>query len=304
MKAFFRFLRGELNGAYLQKLNQVNNDFSEDIKDFLAYFRKMQFKTADEVTEGELPINTDMMKGIGVIAGTFPPYIMQESLRSALRFTGSHVVNNREYSERGLYNMEGQAFRFVRTDQQEYDTDINVLSNSEDRSSLVNDGRTPVGYFPEGENIIKDDGSLDYTKLLPAPRPNHADAPFYGDNFLYLSESYPVLAITDMRVMLYVIEAMQWVRYNGMNIASMATFANIICPDFLFIMGIDWTEFYAHGVIEYGIDEDYEVEDKLLKVNLFKFLSERKFSQLTFSEVQIVVTRDSEGKVISVEKRT
>ena len=120
---------------------------------------------------------------------------------------------------------------------------------------------------------------------------------------MYLSEAYPVLAITDMKVMLYVIEAMQWVRYNGTNIASMATFADIICPDFLFILSIDWTQFYAHGVVEYGIDEDYEVDDKLLKTSLFKFLSERKFPQLTFSEVPIIVTRDSEGNVISVEKR-
>ena len=302
MKAFFRFLRGELNGYYVQRLNDVNNVFSEPIKKFLAYFAHMQFKTEEELNEGETAIDNTMIKGIGIIAGAFPPYVMQESLASALRFTGSHIVDGKEYSERGLYNLEGQAFNFVRTDEQEYNTDINTLANSENRSSLVEPERQPVGYFPEGENVIKDDGSLDYSKLMTQPRPNHADAPFYGDIFLYFSENYPVLAITDMKVMLYVIEAMQWVRYNGMNIASLAEFAKIICPNFLFILDIDWTTLYAHGVVEYGIDEEYESDNKLLKENLFKFLVNKKFSQLTFSQVQIVVTRDTEGKPTSITR--
>lgn len=304
MKAFFRFLRGELNGFYLQKLNEVNNVYSESVKSFLSYFARMQFKTEDELEEGETAIDNAMIKGIGITAGAFPPYVMQESLSSALRFTGSHIVNGKEYSERGLYNIEGQAFNFVRTDEQEYDTDINTLSSSSDRSSLVEKDRVPVGYFPEGENVIRDDGSLDYSKLMSSPRPNHADAPFYGDNFLYLSENYPVLAITDMKVMLYVIEAMQWVRYNGMNVASLAQFAKIICPNFLFILDIDWSNLYAHGVVEYGIDEEYEAEDKLLKESLFKFLVGKKFSQLAFSQVPISVTRDNNrGGTVTVRRR-
>lgn len=303
MKAFFRFLRGELNGFYLQKIYQVNNILSEPIKSFLSYFSRMQFKTEDELEENETAIDGTMIKGIGIIAGAFPPYVMQESLSSALRFTGSHIVNGREYSERGLYSIEGQSFHFKRTDTQEYNTDINTLATSEERSSLVEDGHVPVGYFPEGESIIRDDGSLDFSKLLSSPRPNHADAPYYGDKFLYLSENYPVLAITDMKVMLYVIEAMQWVRYNGMNIASLAQFAKIICPGFLFILNIDWTSLYAHGVVEYGIDEEYEAEDKLLKENLFKFLVSKKFSQLTFSQVPITVTRDADARAVTITRR-
>ena len=45
MKAFFRFLRGELNGFYVQKLNAVNNLFSDSIKTFLSHFANMQFVT-------------------------------------------------------------------------------------------------------------------------------------------------------------------------------------------------------------------------------------------------------------------
>lgn len=302
MKAFFRFLRGELNGFYLQKIHEVNNVFSGTIKSFLTNFASMQFKTDDELEEGETAISSDMIKGIGITAGVFPPYVMQESLSSSLRFTGSHKVNGKEYSERGLYNLEGQAFNFYRTDEQQYDTDINTLATSEERSSVVENGRNPIGYFPEGEQIVRDDGSLDYSKLMPSPRPNRADSPFYGNEFLYLSDTYPVLAITDIKVMLYVIEAMQWVRYNGMNVASLAQFAKIVCPNFLFILDIDWSTLYAHGVVIYGIDEEYEAENKLLKENLFKSLIQKKFSQLTFSQVPISVTRDENNRVTHVER--
>ena len=302
MKAFFRFLRGELNGFYVQKLNAVNNLFSDSIKTFLSHFANMQFVTEAEAKDGEVPIDNAMIKGIGVIAGAFPPYVMQESLSSALRFTGSHIVNGKEYSERGLYNVEGQAFNFIRTDEQEYTSDINTQATSAERSSLVEADREPIGYFPEGETVIRDDGSIDYSKLMSSPRPNHADAPFYGDIFLYLSETYPVLGITDMQVMLYVIKAMQWVRYNGMNIASLTEFAKIICPDFLFIIDIDWTTLYAHGVVEYGIDEEYETSNKLLRENIFKALAQKKFSQLAFSQVPISVTRDSNGKAVRIER--
>lgn len=302
MKAFFRFLRGELNGFYVQKLNAVNNLFSDSIKTFLSHFANMQFVTEAEAKDGEVPIDNAMIKGIGVIAGAFPPYVMQESLSGALRFTGSHIVNGKEYSERGLYNVEGRAFNFIRTDEQEYTSDINTQATSAERSSLVEADREPIGYFPEGETVIRDDGSIDYSKLMSSPRPNHADAPFYGDIFLYLSETYPVLGITDMQVMLYVIKAMQWVRYNGMNIASLTEFAKIICPDFLFIIDIDWTTLYAHGVVEYGIDEEYKTSNKLLRENIFKALAQKKFSQLAFSQVPISVTRDSNGKAVRIER--
>ena len=302
MKAFFRFLRGELNGFYVQKLNAVSNLFSDSIKAFLSHFANMQFVTEAEAKDGEVPIDNAMIKGIGVIAGAFPPYVMQESLSDALRFTGSHIVNGKEYSERGLYNVEGRAFNFIRTDEQEYTSDINTQATSAERSSLVEADREPIGYFPEGETVIRDDGSIDYSKLMSSPRPNHADAPFYGDIFLYLSETYPVLGITDMQVMLYVIKAMQWVRYNGMNIASLTEFAKIICPDFLFIIDIDWTTLYAHGVVEYGIDEEYETSDKLFRENIFKALAQKKFSQLAFSQVSISVTRDSNGKAVRIER--
>ena len=42
-KAIFRYLRGELNGFYLNALHETLNTSSKDIKDFLATFGRMQF---------------------------------------------------------------------------------------------------------------------------------------------------------------------------------------------------------------------------------------------------------------------
>lgn len=303
MKAFFRFLRGELNGFYLTRIHNLNNNFktATETKEFLSYFRHMQFKTADEVEGDEEPISAEMIKQIGSVAGVFTPYVMQESLSGVVRFTESHKVNNTEYSERGLYNIEGERFNFVRTDEQEYTTDINTEATTSDRSSLVEESREPLGYFPEGINVIDEDGNIDYSKLLTEPRPNHADAPFYGDIFLFLAENYPVKGATDTATLLKVIEAMQWVRYNGVSISSLVEFAKILCEGFLFIVSISWDNLYAHGVVNYGLDNNYEISQKLLKQNLFKFLVQKKFEQITFNEVPISVTRDANGAVISVE---
>ena len=300
-KQFFRFLRGEINGYYLTRIHDVCNGVSVYIKEFLHDFGKMQFKLEEEITGDETPIDAKDLDGLSIFTGVFPPYVWQDSLLGSLRFTTSKKVEEHEYSERGLFSPSDEAFRFVRTTQEEYDTDINTLAHSEARSSMVEEGRQPIGYFPEGENVINEDGSVDETKLLPAPRPNHADSPYYGDKYLYLAESYPVLAITSRTVLLYVIKAMQWVRYNGVSISSLATFANILCPDFLFIVGIDWDSNFAYGVVTYGIDENYETSDKLMREQVFSLLAGKKMPQLAFNKVAINVTRDAEGRVVSVE---
>lgn len=299
-KKFFRFLRGELNGYYLTKLNDTFNKIAEDKREFLAYFKNMQFKTQDEVEGSETPVTSEVLKGISLFTGAIAPYVWQESLVGSVRFTSSKKVGGEEYSERGLYSPTDEAFTFVRTDQQEYDTDINTLANPEARSTVVENGRQPLGYFPEGEDVIKEDGTVDESLLLPAPRAGHADAPYYGNDFLFLAEESPVLAITSNTVLLYLIRAMQWIRYNGMSIASLCKFAEIICPNFLFITNIDWSSNYAYGVVNYGIDENYEAEDKMMREQLFALLASKKLPQFSFNKVYIEVTRDDSGKVISV----
>lgn len=299
-KLFFRFLRGELNGYYLDNINATFNRAGRRIQTFLSDFRRMTFKRDDEVTGHELPISNEALEGLSVFAGVFAPYVYQDALISSVRFTSSHIVDGKERSERGLYKQGSDIFEFVRTEQDDYPTDINTEASEARKSTFVEDGRTPVGYFPEGERIFNEDGTLDLTKLLPAPRAGHADAPYWGDKFLYFAEEYPVRAVTSNRVLVSLVRAMQWVRYNGVSVKSLVEFTSILCPDFLFITNIDWDGHYAYGVVSYGIDENYDVPDKLMREQLFTLLVNTKIPQMLFEKVQINVTRDAQGNVISV----
>jgi hypothetical protein len=118
---------------------------------------------------------------------------------------------------------------------------------------------------------------------------------------MYFAEEYPVRAVTSNRVLVSLVKAMQWVRYNGVSVRSLAEFASILCPNFLFITNIDWEGHYAYGVVSYGIDENYEIEDKLMREQLFMLLVNKKIPQMYFNKVQIDVTREADGRVISVE---
>ena len=66
-------------------------------------------------------------------------------------------------------------------------------------------------------------------------------------------------------------------------------------------MGIDWDSNFAYGIVKYGIDENYETSDKLMREQVFSLLAGKKMPQLAFNKVAINVTRDAEGKVVSVE---
>ena len=46
-KAFFRFLRGELNGFYITNLYNTLNRTTQDVKDFFIQFSKVQFRQGE-----------------------------------------------------------------------------------------------------------------------------------------------------------------------------------------------------------------------------------------------------------------
>ena len=56
-KAFFRFLRGELNGFYITAFNNSLNKATEQIKSFFNSFSRLTFKLHNEVEGNEYPIS-------------------------------------------------------------------------------------------------------------------------------------------------------------------------------------------------------------------------------------------------------
>lgn len=192
-KAFFRFLRGELNGYYLNRINDTMNSFSSDIKKFLSEFKTQQFEYGK--------ISNETMYNIGKFASIFLLRLKSAETLTALYMTDSHIVDGCEFSERGLYKIADEVFEFfhteddsgayyifVHTTQEEYTDDINTLATARNRSSLVGD-EPVLGYISSSETDLFDaEGNIKSEKILSTPPADEAYADYYGNNFLYLSE--------------------------------------------------------------------------------------------------------------------
>ena len=95
-KAFFRFLRGEINGFYLNSIHNVFNKYTENLKAFFSFFNKQQF------TEGKMC--DEYLYGLGQFAGVILPRLQKEDSISSLRMTNSFKTSGIEFTERGLLN--------------------------------------------------------------------------------------------------------------------------------------------------------------------------------------------------------
>lgn len=193
-KAFFRFLRGELNGFYIQNINQSANEYTKDIKKFLSEFKSQQFEYGK--------IDDKSLYGLGTFAGIFLPRLSRAEALSSIRMTESHIENGFECSERGLFDVNMELFQFfhcaddtvaffffVRTNQDSYNNDINTQATNLNRSSLVGNSDTVLGYISSEEtDLFDEDGNVKPEKVLSAPPAGVAYSEYYGDEFLLLSE--------------------------------------------------------------------------------------------------------------------
>ena len=193
-KAFFRWLRGELNGFYVTNINGALNESTKDIKDFLSEFKAQRFENGK--------IMNKSLYGLGKFAGIFLPRISKTESSTSLRMTESFVVDGFECSERGLFNtgLENFSFfhtrddtavyfAFVRVNQGTYNNDINTTATNLERSSLVGNSDTVLGYISSEETDLFDEiGNVKPEKVLSAPPSGVAYSEYYGDEFLMLSE--------------------------------------------------------------------------------------------------------------------
>lgn len=193
-KAFFRFLRGELNGFYIQNINQSANVYTKDIKKFLSEFKSQQFEYGK--------IDDKSLYGLGTFAGIFLPRLSRAEALSSIRMTESHIENGFECSERGLFDTNLELFQFfhcaddtvaffffIRTNQESYNNDINTQATNLNRTSLVGNSDTVLGYISSEEtDLFDEDGNVKPEKVLSTPPSGVAYSEFYGDEFLMLSE--------------------------------------------------------------------------------------------------------------------
>ena len=396
-KAFFRFLRGELNGFYLRNMYDALNKSTEHMKAFLMDFNNQQFKKG--------MIDDEILFDIGKFAGVFLPKISQAESLTSIKMSDSKEVDGTEYSERGLFdtalelfnyyhlNLDSEGlFYFEHTSEDETE-DINNLANINKKSSMVGDEQL-IGYVSEDVvDLIKPDGSIDMSKvtvnppenkafnriygnqfsflsegteddldlntrivltesyevdgveysergLYKPPVPNYPDintlatedersslvgdeevigyiaedeidvldnqgkvraekilyevpegkaySEYYGNQFLFLSESEKIYEDTDPEVFFDLYKALQHIRYNGASIKSLAELISLVCPDGLIkIEHIEVAVDGTHINVYYDYDSKVAVTYKGQRKALFETLVGEKFKQVVLVENEI-----------------
>lgn len=272
-KAFFRYLRGELNGFYLQAIHNTINKYTSYIKDFFIAFNNQQFEIGK--------IGSDYLYGLGTFAGIFLPRMSNSESASSLRMTDSQIENGLEISERGLFLTREEQFQFFLDDGQ----DINNLATEKRKSSLVGD-ETVTGYISSSAtDILDDNGNVRPEYVLSNPPEGEAYSEFYENKFLFLSEG--AVSYSNLSSSLYIelMKAMQWIRYNGVSIVSLEKIIVIICPKGL--IKIERIEVATNKVqlnIYYVYDDTVDVNLKAQRVTLLEFVVGQKFPQLKLVE--------------------
>lgn len=280
-KAIFRFLRGELNGYYITRINNVLNVLTQGIRSFFVDFNNMQLEQ-DRITK-------ETLYNLGKFAGIVLPRIPRAEARSSIRMTESEYDEqlHYEFSERGLFNTQDEVFEF---EQKVIDDtglpDINTLATDTKRSSLV--GTESVeGYIAQDEiNVVDDDGNVRPEKIMPSPPENQAYSDFYGNEFLFLSEGETTYIPVSSAVFIELFKAMQYVRYNGSTLQALVRIINTICPNGLVLLdNIAVADSRTRIIIEYTTDLSVDIDLKQDRINILLYVVKMKFPQVQMSEI-------------------
>ena len=279
-KALFRWLRGELNGYYINNINQSWNEYTSYIRNFFGERSSMQFEH-DKIDNKDL-------QGLGKFAGIFLPRITVTESKTSLRMTEGHLdSNNEQISESGLYNLEDENFDFSKRDEA---GDINNYATSDLRSSLV--GTESVeGYISSEEtDVLDENGKVKPSAISPTPPSDPSDptniiayTEFYGNQFLFLSEAEVTFETPEKKLFIELFKAMQYIRYNGESLQSLCRLISILCPDGLVKINSIQTvanKFYMF----YTFDDEVDIDHKQQRLSLLLYIISIKFPQIIASE--------------------
>lgn len=276
-KEFFRFLRGELNGFYINSINNAIIKLTNSNKAGLIQFSNQQFK-ADKM-------DSTTLYNLGRFAGVKLPRRPTSEAKTSLYMTESYKVNDVEFSERGLYRTESEDFYFVHTDQSITTPDINTLASDTERSSLVGD-EPVLGYIPEdAKDVIDDNGHVRPDKVLSEPPVGKAYSDYYGNDFLFLAEGGVTYESITFSLYIELFKALQWIRYNGVSLASLARVIHVLCPEGLvLITDIRVADNNKLINVFYDYDESVTVTNKEQRLALLQYIISLKFKQVRFVE--------------------
>ena len=279
-KALFRFMRGELNGFYLQAINNALNSVSEETKQFFLDFYSLQF------AEGKIDEKT--LYNLGRFAGIYLPRVPLEELHTIVRMTESEYDEalHYEFSERGLYKVDDEDFEF---EQKVIDDtglpDINTLATETKRSSLVGD-EAVTGYISEDEeDVLDEDGNVKPEAVLETPPEDKAYSDFYSNKFLFLAEGNINYRAIASEIFFPLFKAMQYIRYNGATTVALVKVVNTLCPSGL--VKIDSVSVSNAGtslIVNYTTDLTVEIDSKQDRIDMLLYVTRIKFPQIQMIE--------------------
>ena len=271
-KAFFRWLRGELNGFYVTNINGALNESTKGIKGFLSEFKAQQFENGKIMDKN--------LYGLGKFAGIFLPRISKTESSTSLRMTESFVVDGFECSERGLFNTGVENFSFFpETD------DINLLATPTLRSSMIGN-ETVIGYISSEEtNVLDDNGCVRREKISATPPEGVAYSDYYGDQFMFLSEAETTYSNLEPSLYIELFKALQGIRYNGVSIKSLGRRGSTLCRYGLVKIGrVETAPDGRHWNIYYSYDATVDVPLKQQRLSLLELIVNLKFVQVKLVE--------------------
>lgn len=276
-KKFFRFLRGELNGFYLQAIYNVSNVWVKPLVDFIIEWNNMQF---------DMSMPEKDIRGLGKFAGAYLP-IFDITYRLAFHMTESAVYDGVQRSERGLYNTNLEKIEFYHTEYDDYPEDINTLANQSLKSSMVGDDETVIGYISSTEeDIFLADGTVDPNKILSEPPSGVAYTEFYGDKFTFLLETDTSVENTlELELYLQLVEVLQLLKTKDVNLESLCDLISIICPNGLVkITSIEPHTSGRYLIVNYQVDLTADVSLRERRLDVLLYIVKLKFLRIILNE--------------------
>ena len=283
MKAPFRFFRGELNGFYLLNALTSRNAAVAEILNELVYQAKFAWKLESEITDGEMAIRDEDIIGLAKFAGVFKPIQYRQNTTGSITFTESKIVGGAQRSERGLFSMLKEKFEFIRTEKDDYETDISVEASSARRETMVPPGAVPVGYVPMGVNIFREDGSVITENILSAPPTDGTPyVDYYGPKYLFYQETFNGEAEMPIELFKSFFECVMRLRYNGVSVKEFLNLTKLLCEDYVY--DIEIVPQMHYSVVYYMLNLDSKIEGRTGKIAAWDIVVTQRFKNFVLIE--------------------
>jgi len=313
VKAFFRYLRGELlNGFYIRKMNLIADKLlsMSELKAELLYWMNAQF---NEKTGFNILRESDL-KGIAQVAGVLSVRGLTDFLVGWFRLSESFVVKGKERSERGLLNQTSGLLEYVRTDLDTYVTDISTIATDMLRMSLIPEGEEPIGYvWGDSAAILLETGKVneDLLRLTPPvgytynstthiwewkdeyPYTGPGEsvpplyAPWYGDKYLPLTASYFMQVALPDNILTYLLQTHQMIKYNGLGLRYLLEATAEIIPDLITDLKIELAEEFSswHHKMTFTRNEyNFSVNSGWIRFAAWGYFVRSKFPFIQFDD--------------------